>query len=243
VERAVFTSSLSTIGLAQRGALADESLPYDARRQGGGTYYPVKHALEQAVLAADAPPTVLVNPTGLVGEGSRNAALSAACVFFLGLTPFMVDATLNFVDCRDVGRGHVLALQKGTPGQRYILGGVNTTLREFAATVSSMAGIKRPLIVPRVMMKLGAYAAEAWGLLTGRLGAVTLTGYYHLRYGQHYSSAKAQAELGYKPTTDLREAIARELAWHGVAEAGGERLQMGKNERPTSSLPTPTSKP
>jgi hypothetical protein len=72
--------------------------------------------------------------------------------------------------------------------------------------------------VPRGLMKLGAYAAEWWGVLTGRLGAVTLTGYYHLEYGQHYSSAKAQAELGYVPTADLTPAIKRELAWHGVKE-------------------------
>jgi len=216
VERAVFTSSLSTIGLAKDGELADESLPYDPKRQGGGNYYPIKHVLEQAVLEVDGPPTVLVNPTGLVGEGSRNAELSGACVFFNGLTPMMVDAKLNFVDCRDVGRGHVLALQKGTPNERYILGGVNTTLKEFAETVTNMAGINRPVIVPRVLAKFGAYLSEWWGLLTGNLGALTLTSYYHLEYGQHYSSAKAKTELGYKPTTDLANAIQRELEWHSV---------------------------
>jgi dihydroflavonol-4-reductase len=242
IERVVFTSSLSTIGQAKPGELADETLPYDPKRQSGGNYYPIKAAIEQAVLETDGPPTVLVNPTGLVGEGSRNAALSAACVFFQGLTPFMVNANLNFVDCEDVGRGHVLALQKGTPGQRYILGGVNTTLKEFAAQVATMAGIKRPIIVPRGLMKLGAYGAEAWGLLTGKLGAVTLTGYYHLEYGQHYSSAKAQSELSYEPTTDLTPAIARELAWHGVKEAAGGRQEAAVNggELPPAASRLPT---
>jgi dihydroflavonol-4-reductase len=243
VERAVFTSSLSTIGLAKSGELADETLPYDPKRQRGGNYYPIKAAIEQTVLEAAGPPTVLVNPTGLVGEGSRNAALSAACVFFQGLTPFMVNAKLSFVDCRDVGKGHVRALQKGTPGQRYILGGVNTTLKEFATTVSTMAGINRPMIVPRFLMKLSAYAAEFWGVLTGRFGAVTLTGYYHLQYGQHYSSARAERELGYVPTADLTPAIKRELEWHGVKEVGGDRLEIGKGESPTSNPPPPASQP
>lgn len=222
IERAVFTSSLSTIGLAKANALADESLPYDAKRQGGGNYYPIKHALEQAVLETTTgddpkgPPTVIVNPTGLVGEGSRNSELSGACVFFQGLTPMMVDAALNFVDCRAMAKGHVLALQKGAPGERYILGGVNVRLKEFAETVTAMAGIQRPLIVPRVLAKFGAYASEWLGLLTCRLGALTLTSFYHLEYGQHYSSAKAERELGYKPTTDLSPAIQRELEWHGV---------------------------
>lgn len=218
IERAVFTSSLSTIGLAPAGELANEDLPYDHSRQGGGNYYPVKHALEQAVQAeaAQGPPTVIVNPTGLCGEGSRNPQLSAACVFFAGLTPFMVNARLNFVDTRDCALGHVLALRKGVPGRRYILGGVNTTLKDFATQVTNMAGISRPIIVPRALAKLGAYFSELLGLLTGKTGALSLTSYYHLKYGQHYSSARAQTELGYVPTSDLAGAIQRELAWHAA---------------------------
>jgi len=218
IERVVFTSSLSTIGMAPAGQSADESLPYNPRRQGGGNYYPVKHALEQAVLqgAAEFPPAVIVNPTGLVGEGSRNPELSGACVFFGGLTPFMVNARLNFVDTHDCAKGHVLALQRGVPGQRYILGGVNTTLKEFADTVTTMAGISRPIVLPRPLAKLGGYWGELRGLATGKTSAMSLTSYYHLAYGQHYSSAKAQRDLGYVPTTDLHNAIERELRWHGA---------------------------
>lgn len=217
IERAVFTSSLSTIGLAPPGELADESLAYDPRRQGGGNYYPIKADMERTVLETQGPPTVVVNPTGLVGEGSRNPALSGACVFFQGLTPFMVDATMNFVDTRDQARGHVLALEKGTPGERYILGGVNIRLKDFAALAAGMAGIKRPVVLPRGGALIGAYFAEWWGLLSGKLGALSLTAYYHLKYGQYYSSEKATRELGYQPTSDLRDAIRRELVWHGVS--------------------------
>jgi dihydroflavonol-4-reductase len=217
VERAVYTSTLSTIGLAPAGGLAHEGLSYDARRQARGVYYPVKAAMEEAALAADGPPLVVVNPTALVGEYSRNAELSAACVFFLGLSPLMFDAPLNFVDCRDQGRGHVLALQKGRPGERYILGGVNTTLGKFAALASGLSGRRPPRRVPRMLAALGAWAAETRGLLGGRLGALNLTSYYHLVLGQHYSSAKAQAELGYQQTADLTDAIRRELHWHAVA--------------------------
>lgn len=250
VERAVFTSSLSTIGLAKPGELADESLPFDPKKQSGGNYYPVKHALEQAVHEVTTgenpkgPPTVIVNPTGLVGEGSRNAELSGACIFFQGLTPFMVDAKLNFVDARDVAKGHVLALGKGTPGERYILGGVNVHLRDFADMVTGLAGIARPMILPRILAKVGAYFSEWAGLITGKPGALSLTSYYHLQYGQHYTSAKAGKELGYEPTKDLEAAIKRELEWHGVsaevglraeasAKAGGGRSEVGSDQQRT----------
>ena len=219
IERAVFTSSLATIGLAPRGTPADETCAYDPRRTSGGNYYAVKAAMEAAVLEemAKGVPTVLVNPTGLVGEGSRNPALSAVCVFYQGLTAFMVDATMNFVDTRDVAKGHVLALQRGKPGERYILSGWNTTLREMAEKICKLAGRHRPIILPRALMYLGALGGEYWGLLTGGPGAVSLTAFYHLHYGQHYSCEKARKELGYEPAADLEPAILRELAWHGVA--------------------------
>ena len=220
IERAVFTSSLSCIGLAPKGVPADETLAYDARKTAGGNYYTVKAAMEKAVLevTAGGPPTVLVNPTGLVGEGSRNANLSAVCVFFQGLTPFMVDATMSFVDCRDVARGHVLALKHGRAGERYILGGWNTTLREMAEKVCALAGLHRPMILPRTGAYVGAIFAEWWAwLCRGTPGALSLTSYYHMQYGQHYSSEKARKELGYEPATDLKDAILRELTWHGVA--------------------------
>jgi dihydroflavonol-4-reductase len=193
-------------------------LPYEPRRTRGGNYYAVKAAMEAAVLeeTSKGVPTVLVNPTGLVGEGSRNPALSAVCVFYQGLSPFMVDATMNFVDTSDVAKGHVLALQKGKPGERYILSGWNTTLREMAEKICKLAGKSRPMILPRKLMWLGAVFAEYWGLISGGPGAVSLSSYYHLVYGQHYSCEKAKKELGYEPAADLEPAILRELAWHGV---------------------------
>ena len=115
-------------------------------------------------------------------------------------------------------------------------------LKDVAEMVTAMAGIQRPLIAPRALAKMAAYFSEWWGLLTGRLGALTLTSYYHLEYGQHYSSAKAERELGYQPTTDLREAIQRELEWHGVLEAAGVSRGAGETtpDLPpdASSLPT-----
>ena len=237
VEKVVFTSSLSTIGLAEPGELADETMAYDPKRQGGGNYYPVKAALEETALTAARATgldTVIVNPTGLIGEGSRHPELAAALVFHDGLTPLTVDARLNFVDCRDAGRGHVQALERGRPGERYLLGGVNTTLLELASQICGFAGRQPPLVVPRFLAKIGAWFQEWVGLFTGGPGALSLTSYYHLAYGQHYSSAKAQRELGYVASSDLRDAIYRELRWHSVlgAEDGGESTAIAAGQAP-----------
>jgi dihydroflavonol-4-reductase len=222
VERAVFTSSLGTIGLAPDGEPATEALPWDAARQGRGTYHPVKAALEQAVLRdARENNVVIVNPTALVGPGSRNPDQSAVCVFYQGRAPLMMDAAMNFVDSDDQARGHVLALERGEPGERYILGGVNMSFARFAEVVCAFARRRRPPCVPRAVVKAGANAAELAGLLKGGPGAVNLVSYWHLRYGQEYSSARAEAELGYQPTVDIRPAIERELAWHGFSMDSG----------------------
>jgi dihydroflavonol-4-reductase len=220
VERAVFTSSLSTIGLAPDGEQATEALPWDAKRQGRGTYHPVKAALEAAIMEhAAARNVVIVNPTALVGEGSRNPDQSAVCVFFQGRAPLMMDAPMNFVDCDDQARGHVLALEKGVPGERYILGGVDMRLRRFAEVVGALSQRRRPPCVPRVIVRAGAYAAEFAGLFKGGPGAVNLVSYNHLRLGQNYSSARAHAELpahhGHYTRHRARAGVARDGAGSG----------------------------
>jgi dihydroflavonol-4-reductase len=112
---------------------------------------------------------------------------------------------LNVVDVRDVARGHVLALERGRSGERYILGGANLTLEELFAAVSDLAGRPRPrLRVP--------YAAVRAAAL---VGAVNRHEARLARLPAYFSWAKAERELGYRPGP-LWPALAR-----AVAEASG----------------------
>jgi dihydroflavonol-4-reductase len=112
---------------------------------------------------------------------------------------------INLVDVRDVARGHVLALERGRPGERYLLGGVDLTLREVFAAVADLAGRPRPQIaVPYAAIRAGA----ALGLVN-RYEAILA------RTPAYFSSAKAERELGYR-SGPVEPALARALGGRGA---------------------------
>jgi dihydroflavonol-4-reductase len=148
---------------------------------------------EKLVLAASADglETLCVNPTAPIGEGDDAPTLTGRMVRAVARGRYR--ATLrsggrDLVDGRDVAHGHVLALERGRVGERYILGGTNLTLAEVFALIARAAR-RRP---PRVRLP---YAAARGLALVGLANAheVTLA-----RVPAWFSSAKAQRELGYE---------------------------------------------
>jgi len=99
-------------------------------------------------------------------------------------------AGLNLVDVRDVARGHVLALERGSSGERYLLGGVDVTLVEAFALIARAAG-RRP---PRLELPYGA------AQLLARVGIANRHEVTLARLPAWFSSAKAERELGYSPS-------------------------------------------
>jgi len=119
---------------------------------------------------------------------------------------FVATTGLNLVDVRDVARGHALALERGRPGERYLLGGVNLPLAELFAAIADLAGRSRPrLRVP--------YAVA---LAAGRAGIVNADEVRLARLPMYFSSAKAKNLLGYE-AGPVEPALAR-----AVAEAVGK---------------------
>jgi dihydroflavonol-4-reductase len=129
--------------------------------------------------------------------------------------PAFVETGLNVVDVEDVARGHLLALECGRVGERYILGGQNVMLRDLLAEIAQAAGRAPPrLRLPAAPLVPLAYAAEALARLRGREPFLTVDGLRMSRNRMFYSSAKAERELGYRPGpygAGVREAV----AWFG----------------------------
>jgi dihydroflavonol-4-reductase len=126
--------------------------------------------------------------------------------------PAYVDTGLNIVHVDDVAAGHLLAFHRGRPGERYILGGQDMTLREILFEIAQLVGRKPPRIrlATGVVLPI-AYVAEAVARVTGRPGRITLEGVRMARKRMFFSSGKASRELGYQwrsPTEALRDAIA-----------------------------------
>jgi dihydroflavonol-4-reductase len=164
-------------------------------------YKRTKLAAEQLALEAGA---VVVNPTTPVGEGDRKPTPTGRMIAGIarGTLPGYVATTgLNLVDVRDVARGHMLALERGVPGERYLLGGVNLALEDVFAAIARLAGRPRPrLRVPYAVAEMAALVGIA------NRDEVRLA-----RLPMYFSSAKARSTLGYEPGP-VEPALARAVA-------------------------------
>jgi dihydroflavonol-4-reductase len=171
-----------------------------------------KLAAERLALEAGA---IVVNPTTPVGEGDRKPTPTGRMIAGVAggrIRGFVGTTGLNVVDVRDVARGHALALERGQPGERYLLGGVNLSLEELFAAVAGLAGRPRPrLRVP--------YAVA---LAAGKAGFVNRDEVRLARIPMYFSSEKAMSRLGYDPgpvEPALARAVAEALSENGKGGA------------------------
>ena len=204
VARLVHTSSCATCGPAEgRVATEEDATP---EWELAVPYKRTKLAAERLVLEAaraglDA---LCVNPTTPVGEGDTAPTPTGAMVRAVASGRYRASlrgAGLNLVDVRDVARGHVLALERGRAGEKYLLGAENMTLHEAFARIARAAGRRPPrLQVPYAAVRAGA----ALGLVNPQEALLA-------RLPAYFSSVKAMRELGYEPSP-LEPALARAAA-------------------------------
>ncbi len=215
VRRVVYTSTLSTIGHATDGQAATEATPYDASKF-DSTYCVVKRAMEMEALEAvkRGIEVVVLCPTGVFGE--RDVKPTSGRVILdlaRGRIPGFVEGKTNLVDVADVAEAHLLAVEKGTSGERYIIAERNIAIGEFMRMVSRMIGCKPPRWqVPLWTMWAMSRASEWWARLTSGHPRIPHMFVDFVRYGQFYNAAKSVKELGlvYHPSED---GVRRSVEW------------------------------
>ena len=211
VRRVVYTSSVATLATATADRLGDETRPATPE-DCIGPYKRSKTLAEAEVaklIAEQGLPAVIVNPSTPLGPDDIKPTPTGRIVIeaAAGRMPAFVDTGLNVVHVDDVAEGHLLALDKGRLGERYILGGENMRLSEILAEIAALYGRKPPTIrLPHAALMPLALGAEAWARITGREPFVTLDGLRMARKLMFFSSEKARRELGYEPRP-AREAI------------------------------------
>ena len=215
VGRVVYTSSAAALGPATRGGTADEDQPFTAGHLGIPYVNSVHEAEGEAFrLAARGLPLVCVNPAVAFGPGDVHVTSTRLVrSFLLGRVPAYADGGLNVVDVRDVAAGHLLADEKGSVGERYILGGRNYTFDRLFADLGRLTGVDPPLKVPRPLAAISA------GLLRIGPGLTTLTPAELLAASQFwtYTSTKAKRELGWKARPH-EETLEATVAWYADRE-------------------------
>jgi dihydroflavonol-4-reductase len=223
VRRVVLTSTVAAIGTEKGDDVADEAHVF---RPGGAgmVYADSKHEGELEAMAAGARhgvEVVVVNPSYVLGvpvDRSQPGETSTRTVanYLLGRLPAVVDGATNIVDVEDVAAGHLLAAERGVPGERYILGGYNTAWADLIDRIAAQSGVHHPLLVlPRDVAVLARLQAEL-----GVRGPIAPEALMLMAENWRYSSRKAKRELGYK-TRPLERTLGETIEWcRELIEAG-----------------------
>jgi len=223
VARMVYTSSVAVLGINADRSPADETTPVTYADM-IGPYKRSKFLAEQAVRQRAAElgfAVVTVNPSTPIGPGDFRPTPTGRIIVDAarGRMPAYVDTGLNVVHVDDVARGHLLARDRGRPGERYILGGADLSLREILAMVATHAGRRPPTLrLPRAAVYPIALVSEMLARLTGGEPLATLDGLRMARKYMYFTSSKAETELGYR-WRPAEAAIVDALAWfraHGL---------------------------
>ncbi len=220
VRRVVYTSSVATMGFASNGhagRLTDENSPVSLADM-IGHYKRSKFMAEQVAFEAARAgmDVVVVNPTTPIGEGDVKPTPTGRIVldFLKRKFPAYVETGLNLVDATECARGHLLALEKGKSGQRYILGGENLTLKQILDRLASITGLKSPTVkLPYVFaFATGVVDEMVTGRLLRREPRATIDAVRMGRKMMFVSSAKAERELGWR-TVSVEGALRRAVEW------------------------------
>lgn len=217
VERVVYTSSVATLAQPHDGSVADESVSLP-EQHGIGAYKRSKIAAEDLVrnmVAERALPAVIVNPSTPIGPGDLRPTPTGRIIVEAasGRIPMFVETGLNLVHVDDVADGHLAALQRGTVGERYILGGQNVLFSQMLADIAEMVGRSPPrLRIPWYATLPVACVSEALAFFSGHEPLATLNGVRMARERMFFNSAKAETELGYR-ARPYRDALRDAVRW------------------------------
>jgi dihydroflavonol-4-reductase len=215
VERVVYTSTVGCIGIPEdRPGSEDVEVHLEEM---AGAYKRSKFQAEQLALkfARAGLPVVIVNPTAPIGDHDFKPTPTGKIVvdFLKGAMPAFVDTGLNLVDVEDISDGHLLALEQGRSGERYILGCENLTLEQILTRLAGISGGHAPRWrIPYAVAYAAGLASTGWANLTGHEPRAPLDAVKMARKKMFVSLDKARRELGFNPRP-VDGALKRAVDW------------------------------
>jgi dihydroflavonol-4-reductase len=216
IERTVYTSSVAAIGVPANGAIADEAYQSPVETL-VGAYKQSKYWAEQeahnAVKAGQE--IVIVNPSTPIGPWDIKPTPTGEMIlrFLRRQMPAYLNTGLNLIHVRDVAQGHLLALKKGKPGERYILGYQNLTLKQILDLLADITGLPAPRhTIPAWIPLTTAWIDEYLLAPLGKTPSVPLAGVQMARQNMFYDASKAVHDLGL-PQTPVRVALQEAVDW------------------------------
>jgi len=220
VEQFIYTSTVATIAVDRpehpnefTDAKLDEMV---------GHYKRSKWLAEKEVLdaAKHGFPAIVAMPTTPVGPWDWKPTPTGKIIldFLNGKMPGYVETGLNFVGVEECAAGHILVAEKGTVGERYLLGAENLTLKGVLDVLADITGLPAPsLKIPHGLALGVAYAETAFSRLIGREPLIPVEGVKIARHMMFVDCSRAKRELGFQ-TGPVSAAFERAVRWY---EANG----------------------
>lgn len=216
-EKAVFVSTSGVFAVGVEPTERNETAPYAQDVIFEWDYYLSKMYAEKLALwyvEHRKLPIVHVNPSLMLGPGDdRRSSTKDVELFLNGQILISPSGGLNLVDVRDAAMGTILAMEKGTVGDRYLLGGPNLTFHEWIQRSSKLSGVSAPkMMVPLWLSLLGARVLRRVYPLIGKSfelddASIRMSALYW-----YCDSSKARRELGFE-TRDTNETIAATIEY------------------------------
>ena len=217
VKRVVYTSTVGAIGIPSDGSPGDENTPislHDCQ----GHYKRSKFLAEQEAIRffRKGLPVVIVNPSAPVGAGDIKPTPTGKMIvdFLNRKMPAFLDTGLNLIDVEDCALGHLLAAEKGRPGERYILGNQNLTLEEILQALAMLTGLSAPKIKIPYGLAMGvAQVTERFAKIVKRRPLIEVEAVQLAKKRMFFNPAKAVQDLGL-PQPDVRLALKKAVDWY-----------------------------
>ncbi|RJP66423.1 MAG: NAD-dependent epimerase/dehydratase family protein [Candidatus Abyssobacteria bacterium SURF_17] len=216
IKKVVYTSSVAALGAHGKERPADETAQFNLWHT-KDKYYISKFRAEQVALDyfKRGLPVVIVNPTNPCGPRDIMPTPNGQLIINIikGKLPGYVDGGINVSDISDTAKGHVLAMEKGKPGEKYVLGNTNVSVKEYFDLIAQIGGGKSPSMrIPKPVATFSGYLYQLLAEITKKPPVTTAA---WVRVGSEYSfwnSMKAVIELG-MPQTPIRESIENAIDW------------------------------
>ena len=216
VEKVVYTSTNNTMGAHGAEKPADETAQFN--HWDTKDHYSISKylgELEALKFVAKGLPIVIVNPTIVIGKNDIKPTPSGLLILAVakGELPGYIEGGVNIIDVEDVARGHILAAEKGSIGERYLFGNENMSVSDYFKLIADVAGVKPPKIkIPYHLALFVTHLYELGAFFTNTPPASTAS---ELKIGRKYEffdCSKAVKELGL-PQTPVRTSIEKALNW------------------------------
>jgi dihydroflavonol-4-reductase len=219
VSQLIYTSTVATIAVERPNANGLPNEFTDAKLEEMiGHYKRSKWMAEQEVLreAKEGAPIIVAMPTTPVGPWDWKPTPTGKIIldFLNGKMPGYVDTGLNFVGVEDCAAGHLLISQKGKPGERYLLGAENLTLKGLLELLAEITGLRAPTMKIPHRVALGvAYVESAFSRLVGKEPQIPVEGVRIAQHKMFVDASRATRELGFE-AGPVGGALERATRWY-----------------------------